>query len=1043
MFKKTKKLWAALLCTALVVSAMTPIFAEQHVEVSDPPTSESASLVDEAGEIDEVEESTTTEDTSSATSEAPVEEADEVDETDVPLKAELKVSVFWNDENRTDEFTHKGELLDLSLMKDGEVVYSIPLTCPEGNEVVGKPGVTGFIFSAGELDLAEYDLVLNNVPENYFYATSPVTAENLQAIKDGETDTMQMALSLRYAEQADIRVSVIESTGVEDLFDEGKEVKAELYARVDGSDEETLVKTYKFNASSESLTVIDNMPAAENGKRIFYTLKLESVKGYKQKLTVYDPSGTAEFFFDIEVAKPEAAMVTIAKDWEDFEDKNGYRPDSVITGLYANGELVGYYELKAEENWTTEIGPLPLYDEEGAQIEYTTEEIPVPYYTPEYEVVEEYICEASRCTRCEEQEVHVEQNFTSRFRPEAKGTTQIQELPQEQHVEQGDCMYVVEIGMTIKNTLHVEKAIEVKKVWVDDNNKKEARPDSIDVIVKANGEEVVTITLSDKNKWEDTVTGLAKYDENGDEIVYTIEEVAVKGYTTKVEKLESEKAPTYCEPDVEISDPHVEREQESQMQESFVAKDMPVAKGMYSILPPKAPTARNMMYRPAKSPARSMMFEDDIPLELGEPVEAPTEEGENKDEATDVEGEDANTVGKEATTDEQKCVEYDGEVIVETDRYVITNTIVKGSSIPVKKVWEGDKGSEDMRPEYIEVQLKANDKNVGEPVKLNKENDWSYVFEDLDVKDDTGKDIAYSVVEVNVPTGYEVKYDYKDGEYTITNTFTPSEAVEIKVVKSWVDDNNSAKLRPAEIKAQLFVNGQKAGEEVVLNAANNWSYTWSNLKKSDDEGKDYVYSVEEAGTVKNYKASKEVKGNTTTLINTLAIETIDFQVEKRWDDDNNKSGIRPQSVQFQLIANGKEVEGQVATLSASNNWKHVFKGLPTMVDGEKANYSIKEVAIPNGYTANAPVVNGNVAYITNVRIAQPQQTTQRTSTPTPTTTQNRPTTPTSTNNTPAKMIKTGIEDMAKNNPAALAISLMGMALIAGAVVVTFKKKKEN
>lgn len=58
--------------------------------------------------------------------------------------------------------------------------------------------------------------------------------------------------------------------------------------------------------------------------------------------------------------------------------------------------------------------------------------------------------------------------------------------------------------------------------------------------------------------------------------------------------------------------------------------------------------------------------------------------------------------------------------------------------------------------------LKGED--VIETVELNPDNNWTYTFENIEKSDD------YSVLEVNVPTGYVATYQENNNIFTITNT---------------------------------------------------------------------------------------------------------------------------------------------------------------------------------------------------------------------------------------------------------------------------------
>ena len=82
---------------------------------------------------------------------------------------------------------------------------------------------------------------------------------------------------------------------------------------------------------------------------------------------------------------------------------------------------------------------------------------------------------------------------------------------------------------------------------------------------------------------------------------------------------------------------------------------------------------------------------------------------------------------------------------------------------------------------------------------------------------------------------------------------------------------------------------------------------------------------------------------------------ISITVEKVWDDNNNNDGIRPDSIKVQLYADDV-ASGSPVTLNADNNWKYTYRDLqkykdPTSTQTE-IQYTIKEVAVPTGYTAD-------------------------------------------------------------------------------------------
>src|SRR5699024_5312493 len=75
----------------------------------------------------------------------------------------------------------------------------------------------------------------------------------------------------------------------------------------------------------------------------------------------------------------------------------------------------------------------------------------------------------------------------------------------------------------------------VTKAWDDKNDQDGIRPESITVKLLADGADTKkTLTLSSGNNWTGTFNNLDKYRDGGEEIVYTIEEAEVNGYSTVV-----------------------------------------------------------------------------------------------------------------------------------------------------------------------------------------------------------------------------------------------------------------------------------------------------------------------------------------------------------------------------------------------------------------------------------------------------------------------------------------------------------------------------
>ena len=124
-----------------------------------------------------------------------------------------------------------------------------------------------------------------------------------------------------------------------------------------------------------------------------------------------------------------------------------------------------------------------------------------------------------------------------------------------------------------------------------------------------------------------------------------------------------------------------------------------------------------------------------------------------------------------------------------------------------------------------------------------------------------------------------------------------------------------------------------------------------------------------ASTTIEYWPSNDPEGESTTepYVSPKVIyrSTVDYKVTKAWSDANDKDGIRPESVEVQLYANGSAV-GDPVTLTKAEDWTHTWEGLTKNENGEAIDYEVKEVSAPEGYTAAVKEdASGYEATVTN------------------------------------------------------------------------------
>ena len=138
-----------------------------------------------------------------------------------------------------------------------------------------------------------------------------------------------------------------------------------------------------------------------------------------------------------------------------------------------------------------------------------------------------------------------------------------------------------------------------------------------------------------------------------------------------------------------------------------------------------------------------------------------------------------------------------------------------------------------------------------------KEGNWTFSFKDLPKYDGQGNEFKYTVSEVKVKD-YETKVDGT----TITNTYKNTDKTELSGKKVWEDYNNQFKTRPESITVQLLQNGTEfQTKEVKADEKGNWTFSFTDLPKYDEQGKEFVYTV---GEVKVDHYETKVEGTTIT-----------------------------------------------------------------------------------------------------------------------------------------------------------------------------------
>ena len=119
---------------------------------------------------------------------------------------------------------------------------------------------------------------------------------------------------------------------------------------------------------------------------------------------------------------------------------------------------------------------------------------------------------------------------------------------------------------------------------------------------------------------------------------------------------------------------------------------------------------------------------------------------------------------------------------------------------------------------------------------------------------------TYKVKETTAPVGYELN----NTEYTLQVTATDGALqtisdkptkTNISVTKTWVGT------KAGPITVHLFANGTDTGTTLTLDDTNNWTASFTNVRKYDQSGTEIQYTISE-DTVNGYDAT--ITGNQTT-----------------------------------------------------------------------------------------------------------------------------------------------------------------------------------
>ena len=409
----------------------------------------------------------------------------------------------------------------------------------------------------------------------------------------------------------------------------------------------------------------------------------------------------------------------------------------------------------------------------------------------------------------------------------------------------------------------------------------------VDVTLWANGVRKQTVYLDYQKHWEHTFRNMPKYDENGDEIKYTVTQPNITTYGSfKYKTTISGDAATGF------------------VIKNFSLIDITVGKS-WNMIP-------NIVIPGTPSPAS--LDPNNFALYAVNAFDDNLNDAIEDIANVDAESDDANYDDSDNGLEEEEQTD---------DR--------EKSKVAV--------------PNSITVKLFADGKLVG-TMQLTKEMDWTGTFENYPRYDEKDNhEIVYTVEEVPV-IGYKTEYLHT----RVIDVVINKSIIDIPVEKKWVGKKSGpveVKLyRTCKITRydyNVYRNVTTTIDEevdsVVLSDANNWKHTFKDMYEFHiEDGENpviYKYYVKEVN-VAGYDTEITGDQNDGFIITNTSTEKVSVPVEKKWIGD------AAESTKVKLFADGVEV-GE-AELSEANSWKHIFANLQKYNNSNKEiKYTVKEV----------------------------------------------------------------------------------------------------
>ena len=872
-------------------------------------------------------------------------------------KTGITANVTWDDADNQDGIRPKE--VTLQLKADGEAVGDAITVKADSdgnwtktwsNLPVNKEGAVG--------QAIVYTVEESGLPDGYASAVATDEETGAITVKNSHTPAVKdLTVSAKWddAENQD---------GVRPAS-----VDAVLYAGDTATD-----KTVTLTAEENWTATIKDMPvyaAGKVGEAVNYSLKAAK--------EVEDYTSATDGLILTFTHKAAVTAVTATITWDDAENQDGIRPDSVTLQLKADGEAVGSRITVdgTNDKWTKTWDNLPV-NKAGKKVTYTVEQTGLRSeytqatagdattgftitnsYTPKGvdiavsanwddqdnqdgirpEAVEAELY-ADNVSTNKKVRLTADTDWKATFEKLAvnKNGKPINYTLQATKVDGYDLTTSGSgaEGLVLKYT-HKVKAVDVTATvkWADGDNQDGIRPASVTLQLKADGENSGDpIAVNANSNWTKKWSGLAEY-KAGKKVVYTVGVSEISDYTVEIT---GDAAAGFT-----VTATHVPAKAE--VKASVVWDDADNQDGIR----PEAVEAEIYAGDVSNSKKVRLTADNNWTASFGEM--------ELKKDGQEIK---YTLVGTKADGYTYTCTGSGAAGLVLT--YTHKPEVV---SVSVNTTWNDKNNQDGQRPGSYSVQLKADGEATGDVITLNGNNNFAKVWKDLPKykAGKVGEAVKYEVAVSGLPENYETRTEADGNTFNVINTYIP-ETVQIPVSVKWDDANNQDGKRLDSVEAELYAEGQATGNKVTLDEKNSWKASFAKVDVKKD-GKRINYTVK---TTENKDYTITTTGNVLDDNGVVVTykhvpETVNVSIKSTWNDANNQDGIRPATISVQLMKDDKE-EGDNINLkiASSKTWSN----LPKYANGKEIKYAVA-ISDVSGYTkkVTGSVADGYVAAFTH------------------------------------------------------------------------------